>query len=206
MSILPITFRNNSITQRQSYDCPSEDKVMHYSDVMMGVIASQITSLTIGYSTVYSGADQRKHQSFAPLAFVRGIHQSPVNSPHKGPVTRKMFPFDDVIMMLKYMVKLVILNNKEMIKPYKTNQNKTMGCIVSKSWILSACALLFRGTLNWVYILRKCKILVVGEWLLSHVQICFALWYIKTQLARKKTNVRFVDEIRIRCTLWMFSA
>ena len=69
-----------------------------YSDVIMGAIASQITSLTIVYSSVYSGADQRKHQSSASLAFVRGIHRRPVNSPHKGPVTRKMFPFDDVIM------------------------------------------------------------------------------------------------------------
>ena len=42
-------------------------------------------------------ADQRKHQSSASLAFVRGIHRWPVNSPHKWPVTRKMFPFDDVI-------------------------------------------------------------------------------------------------------------
>ena len=50
------------------------------------------------YSTVYSGADQRKLQSSASLAFVRGIHRWPVNSPHKRPVTRKMFPFDDVIM------------------------------------------------------------------------------------------------------------
>ena len=58
----------------------------------------QITSLTVVYSTVYSGADQGKHQSSASLAFVRGIHRSPVNSPHKWPVTRKMFPFDDVIM------------------------------------------------------------------------------------------------------------
>ena len=58
------------------------------------------TGLTIVYSTLYSGADQRKHQSSASLAFVRGIHRSPVNSPHKGPVTRKMFPFDDVIMNL----------------------------------------------------------------------------------------------------------
>ena len=64
----------------------------------MGAMASQIISLTIGYSTVYSGADQRKHQSSASPAFVGGIHRWPVNSPHKGPVTRKMFPFDDVIM------------------------------------------------------------------------------------------------------------
>ena len=64
----------------------------------MSPMASQITSLTIVYSTVYSGTDQRKHQSSASLAFVRGIHRFPVNSPHKGPVLRKMFPFDDVIM------------------------------------------------------------------------------------------------------------
>ena len=63
----------------------------------MGAIASQITSLTIVYATVYSDADQRKHQSAASLAFVRGTHRSPVNF-HKWPVTRKMFPFDDVIM------------------------------------------------------------------------------------------------------------
>ena len=65
----------------------------------MGAIASQITSLTIVYSIVYSDADQRKHQSSASLAFVRGIHRGPVNSPHKWPVTRKMFPFHDVIMI-----------------------------------------------------------------------------------------------------------
>ena len=63
----------------------------------MGTMASQITSLTIVYSIVYSGADQRMHQSYASLALVRGIHRWPVNSPHKGPVTRQMFPFDDAI-------------------------------------------------------------------------------------------------------------
>ena len=63
----------------------------------MGAIASQITSLTIVYSTVYWDADQRKHQSSASLAFVRGIHQGQVSSLHKRPVTRRMFPFDDVI-------------------------------------------------------------------------------------------------------------
>ena len=65
---------------------------------IMGSTASQITSLTVVYSTVYSDADQRKYQSFASLAFLWGIHRRPVNSPHKWPVTRKMFPFDDVIM------------------------------------------------------------------------------------------------------------
>ena len=72
----------------------------HYDDVIMDTIASQITSLAIVYSIVYSSAVQRKHQSSASLAFVWGIHRGPVNSPHKGPVTRKMFPFDDVIMQM----------------------------------------------------------------------------------------------------------
>ena len=72
----------------------------HNSDVIIGAIPSQITSPTIVYPTVYTGADQRKHQSSASLAFVWGIHRWPVNSPHKGPVTRKMIPLDDVIMIL----------------------------------------------------------------------------------------------------------
>ena len=83
----------------------------HYSDVMMSAIASQITCLTIVYLTVYSGAAQRKHQSSASLAFVRGIHRWPVNSPHKGPVTRKMLPFDDVILMLSF-CRLHVLSGK----------------------------------------------------------------------------------------------
>ena len=100
--ILPITFR-------VTYDCTSIGEttlknmgrsiiLTHYSDIIMGAMASQITSLMIVYSTVYSGADQRKHQSSTSLAFVQGIHQWPVNSSHKGPVRRKMFPFDDIIM------------------------------------------------------------------------------------------------------------
>ena len=78
------------------------DSESHYDDVIMSAIASQITSRTIVYSIVYSDADQRKHQSSASLAFVWGIHRGPVNSPHKWPVTRKMFPFDDVIMQLDH--------------------------------------------------------------------------------------------------------
>ena len=70
----------------------------NYSDVIMSAMTSQITSFSIVCWTICSDTDQRKHQSSASLAFVRGIHQWPVNSPHRGPVTRKMFPFDDVIM------------------------------------------------------------------------------------------------------------
>ena len=84
--------------KKQGLWCRTVINLIHYSDAIIGAMASQITSLTIVYSTVYSDADQRKHQSSASLAFVRGIHRLPVNCPHKGPETRKMFPFDDVIM------------------------------------------------------------------------------------------------------------
>ena len=75
----------------------------HHIDFIMSAMASQITSLTIVYSTIYSGADQRKHQSSASLAFVQGIHRWPLNSLHKGPVKRRMFPFDDVIMCANWL-------------------------------------------------------------------------------------------------------
>ena len=65
----------------------------YYNGVIMSAMASQITSLTIVYPSVYW-----KHQSSASLAVMRLIHRRPVNSPHKGQVTRKMDPFDDVIM------------------------------------------------------------------------------------------------------------
>ena len=64
----------------------------------MGAMASQITSLTIVYSTVYSGADQKIYGSSASVAFVRGVHRWP----HKWPLTRKRFPFDDVIVAYEF--------------------------------------------------------------------------------------------------------
>ena len=81
----------------------------HNSEVIMGAMVSQITSLTIVYSTVYSGVDQRKHQSSTLLAFVRGIHRWPVSSPHKVSVTRNMFPFNDVIMSVGWAEPVALL-------------------------------------------------------------------------------------------------
>ena len=80
----------------------NKSRTFHYDDVIMTMLESQITSLTVVYSIVYSGVHQRKHQSSASLAFVREIHRGPVNFPHKWPVTRKMFSFDDVIMRMPY--------------------------------------------------------------------------------------------------------
>ena len=91
----------------------------------MSAMASQITSLAIVYSTVYPGADQSKHQSSASLAFVKGIQRWPVNSPHKGPVTRKMFPFEDVI-----------INHTFFVDTDKTAMGTTL-CLVSLLVIFS---------------------------------------------------------------------
>ena len=84
---------------------------IHCDDVIMSEIASQITSLTIVYPTVLSGADQSKHQSSASLAFVWEIHRWPVNFPHKWPVTRKIVPFDDVIMYILSKIIIVVSDN-----------------------------------------------------------------------------------------------
>ena len=71
----------------------------HHSDVIMRTMTSQIMCLTLVYSTVYSDTDQRKHQSSESLAFVWGIHRWLVNYSHKGPITQKLFPLDDVIIL-----------------------------------------------------------------------------------------------------------
>ena len=91
---------------------------IHYNDVIIGAMTSQITSLTIVYSTVYSGVDQRKHQSSASPAFVRGIHRWPVNSPHKWPVTRKMVLLDDVIMNMLRVVHNILQIHDSNIQGY----------------------------------------------------------------------------------------
>ena len=70
----------------------------NYNDVIMSAMASQSPASRLFTLPFIQGADQRKHQSSASLAFVRGIHRWPVNSPHKRPVKRKIFSFDDGIM------------------------------------------------------------------------------------------------------------
>ena len=91
----------------------------HYNDVIMGTMVSQITSLMGVYWTVYPHTDQ----SSASLAFVRGIHRWPVNSPQKRPVTRKMFPFDDVIMKyLHYILGSYVLLQAAIIFFAESNQ------------------------------------------------------------------------------------
>ena len=90
--VLILILRNRSICEPKTFELLGE----HFSDVMMSAMESQITGISIVCSIVCSGVDQRKHQSSASLAFVRGIHRWPLVSPYKGPVARKMFPCDDV--------------------------------------------------------------------------------------------------------------
>ena len=127
------------------------EQINHYGDAIMGMIASQITILTIVYSSVYSDADQRKHQSSASLAFVRRIHRWPVNSPHKWPVTWKMFPFDDWNVGVNgNTLNLMIMPEQKcvmnfwyfhMTKLWITGSTQTKDKFIhDKYWILSAVA------------------------------------------------------------------
>ena len=73
------------------------NEIIYYNDAIMSAMASQIIGVSNVCSTFCSVVNQRKHPISASLTFVRGIHRSPVDSPHKGTVTRKTFPFNNVI-------------------------------------------------------------------------------------------------------------
>ena len=127
----------------------------YYNDVIMSSMASQITSLTIVYSTVYSGADQKTYLSSVSLLFVRRIHRWPLNSPHKGPITRKMFPINDVIMARRENVfkenKIRIVASRAVIYSkslnlsliywcrFKSNLNHKNRPLLNKNCISQAC-------------------------------------------------------------------
>ena len=85
------------VRQNQIPQC-SDIYTHHFSAVIMRAMTSQVIGASIVYSDFCPGAYQRKLQSFTSLDFVTGIHRWPMNSPRQGPVTRKMFPFDDIIM------------------------------------------------------------------------------------------------------------
>ena len=93
----------------------------NFSDVIISTMASQITGVSIVQTTVLSGADQRKHQSSAILAFVRGNHQWPVKPPPKGPLTRKMFPYDDVIMCKCILCSPNIISTRQELLEFSCN-------------------------------------------------------------------------------------
>ena len=130
------------------------DQRKHQSSVIMGTMASQITNLANVYLTLYSGTDQRKYQSSASLAFVRGIHRGPVNSPHKWPVTRKMFPFDDVIMSYIVCTTAIDAGRESKAIPTVTRRNNYV-IITSK---------------------RRCNVVLTLLWR-YHCVLCPLRWY-----------------------------
>ena len=130
---------------------PRPSTPSHYGDDIIGAIASQITSLTIVYSTVYSDADQRKHQSSASLAFMWG----PVNSPHKWPVTRKMFPFDDVIMKFDGQICFLWF--------YIWLKYPDISCVCHDSKAVVSCAMIY--TNPFIRILVRAKLSFCRIWI-----------------------------------------
>ena len=115
----------------------------------MSAMAPQITSPTIVYPTVYSGTDQRNHQSSASPAFVRGIHRWPVNSPHKGPVKRIFFIFDDVIMMYQVWWEFILLNS---LWPNDTIWEHRSGTTLVRVMVYSLTKFIHNALIKWKYL------------------------------------------------------
>ena len=113
------------------WPCDAMYLAIHYNDIIMSVMVSPITSLKTVYSTVYSRTDQRKYQSSAPLAYVQGIHQWPMNSLHKGPVIGKMFPFDDIMwtaMVKTWFNRNILASASESLKNLLANLTCNLWC------------------------------------------------------------------------------
>ena len=127
----------------------------HPWPTLMSTMVSQITSLAIVYSTVYSGPDQRKHQSSVSLAFAKGTHRWSVNFTPKGPVMQKMLPFDNIFMWpLIFKVKFGKSCNSGMGCPIDMEQK---GCEPTECWthvVTSTLTLPMTLTLNF-----QCQIL-----------------------------------------------
>ena len=145
----------------------------------MSTISSQITSPTIVYSTVYWDADQRKHQSSASQAFVWRIHRGPVNSPHKWPVTRKMFPFDDVIM-----------RNSNLAFHY-TSAYVNVCCDLSIGFLYKICTN-FQMNFKPVLGVNMAPWRLVCGWLLHITHLCSVVLQTGMHLQCMQWNLRFV--------------
>ena len=117
--------------------------------VTSSAMQSQITGVSIVYSTVCLGVDQRKHQSSASLAFVRGIHRWPVNSPHKGPVTRNMCSFDDVIMHV-WKVELLSACRQDWNVPFVMSSHGDTFCITDHVFFVVSLSKLFKKLLYYI--------------------------------------------------------
>ena len=136
----------------------------------MSAMASQITGVTIVYSIVCSGAaDQRKHQTSVSLVSVRGIHRWTVNSLHKGLVTRKMFPFDDVIMwsvgdIVEYLTWRCDSVGKVIDEwPKCMDHNVWIACSIIHLFDISTRSVSSDGTVFLLYVLTELHDDIVGN-------------------------------------------
>ena len=129
----------------------------------MSTVVPQITSVPIVCPTVGSGADQRRDQSSASLAFVRGIHRWTVNSPHKRPVTRKMFAFDAVTMKMKKLYTFWVVNMNPARLVYGAFRREDVAVLEHPSYydVLSdqnPCRGIFTCTMHPLLILMACMV------------------------------------------------
>ena len=90
------TMKNRTSTYHG--DLPYCSEYLHHSSVIMSMVVAQITGVSIVCSNVYS-ATSKKISKLGIIGLCEGIHRWPVDSAHKGVITRKMFPFDDVILV-----------------------------------------------------------------------------------------------------------
>ena len=129
---------------------------IHYTDVIMSDMASQITSLKIVYSTDHSDADQRKDQRSASLALVRGIHRWPVNSPLKVQATLKMLPFDDVITLKKLFCWSLLLFMSHDSTKQSPLFSQRRSCLLSLWWRYTS-VMASQTNCNWNIYLTACS-------------------------------------------------
>ena len=129
------------------------------------------------YSTICSGADQRKHQSPASLAFVRGIHRRPVNYSHYGPVTWKVFSFDDVIMRRSKHNKPVFHG---IIRIWTSESMYGHSLTLQALWCTYMCHLKWKIERWWR--IRRTNLIVVNE------NVKFSIKYAKEKTWKRLSN------------------
>ena len=110
---------------------------LHYIDVMMSAMASQITSHRSVYSTVYSGTDQSKQQCSASLVLVRGIHRWPAKSPQKGQWRRKRFHLITSSWLIKF-------------DNMRTDHFSTAIALVCMDWFNKSTAYMPSKNITWI--------------------------------------------------------
>ena len=188
---------------------------LHCNNVIMSAMASQLTNLTIVYSIVYSGADQIKHQSSVSLAFVRGIHRWPVSSPHKGPVTRKMFPSNGNIFRVTGRHHVYHLLNMITYIPsqwlaIQTNPNipKELKQVTTTAVWFNAGGSDIRKFNPWFATkvpYRSLYVWIVGEWMTTRTSLCYLLFLIISKItnSRYRYNVVHYGTILHMALQWL---